>query len=929
MKFKKRKPLPKVGMPMGRKFNETVAMDLKEYSPNVWFLHLVDHGTRFSNSCIIKTKKKEEIVKRIFEIWIRIFGSPKKILVDNGGEFANQEFITFCENFNIRICTTAGESPWSNGIVERHNAILGITVKKIMADTKCDLDIAVAWAISAKNSLKNVHGYSSNQLVFGFNPNFPNVLNSNLPALEAKTSSEIVAMNLNAMHSAREKYIESESSDKLRNAIRSQVRTHNDEKYDTGDIVYYKRKNDKTWKGPASVIGQDGQQVFIKHGSYYNRVHPCCLQKKSTQLNLNDFTPPQDKTSQDDNEIIDNEQNQKDYEINLNKPGILSIEPSGGNDFIEDVMEEAPHDMNNAIHENIQVNDQTNARADKVYPKLKDFIECKLNDVDDKRHLQIISRAGKATGKYKHCYNVKDLENGDLMSVDFETITEWNYANREEVLITYNTSNNTDLDKAKIDELNKWKSNYVYDQVKNEGQEYINLRWVTSSKCVEGTEIVKARLVAKGFQENLDIFTDSPTCSKEGLRIVLHILASEKWTMNSIDIKSAFLQGKEIDRDVFVKPIREAGCNSDILWKLRKTVYGLNDASRSWYLSLCEFLSEQNVKCSKFDPSIFMWYQNDKLEGILCVHVDDFLFGGSPTFIKQVIGPLKEKYMISSELTKAFKYIGLNVCEHPGEIMLDQQEYINSTLKEIEISNKRKKEIFSSLTVDEFDEMQSIVGQLNYLASHSRPDLAFEASFLSSKLKKATVKDLILTNKAVAKVKANNVVLRFGNTSPKENWKIKSFNDASFGNLDSGGSQGGFLVFLDNGKGIMTPIMWQSKKVKRVVKSVMAAETLEQVECAEASIWIKALLQEIYNEYEWKLGIECNTDSKQLYEAAYSLRAIEDKRLRIEMAIIREMLRKREISSLMKIDTKENISDCLTKLGASSIRLLEALAHSK
>ena len=65
------------------------------------------------------------------------------------------------------ICTTAAESPWSKGIVERRNATLGVSVQKIIDDLRCDLSLAVAWAVSAKNDLRNVHGFSPSQLVFG------------------------------------------------------------------------------------------------------------------------------------------------------------------------------------------------------------------------------------------------------------------------------------------------------------------------------------------------------------------------------------------------------------------------------------------------------------------------------------------------------------------------------------------------------------------------------------------------------------------------------------------------------------------------------------------------------------------------------------------------------------------------------------------
>ena len=44
---------------------------------------------------------------------------------------------------------------------------------------------------------------------------------------------------------------------------------------------------------------------------------------------------------------------------------------------------------------------------------------------------------------------------------------------------------------------------------------------------------------------------DSPTCSKEVLQALLTVFLSQSWSLNSIDIKSAFLHSKEINRQVF------------------------------------------------------------------------------------------------------------------------------------------------------------------------------------------------------------------------------------------------------------------------------------------------------------------------------------------------------------------------------------------
>ena len=127
-----------------------------------------------------------------------------------------------------------------------------------MEDIKCDLQLAVSWAFSAKTSLKNVHGLSPNQLVFREKLNFTNVCDDLLSALENKTTSEIVAKNLNAPQQARQKYLKSESSSKMKQALKHQVRTYSEVIYNTGDLVYYNRKDNLNWKGPSSVIGREG-----------------------------------------------------------------------------------------------------------------------------------------------------------------------------------------------------------------------------------------------------------------------------------------------------------------------------------------------------------------------------------------------------------------------------------------------------------------------------------------------------------------------------------------------------------------------------------------------------------------------------------------------------------------------------------------------
>ena len=147
----------------------------------------MDQATRFSVGEIIYSKCKEVIINKIFKHWLTLFGTPNLFLSDNGGEFNNDVFREMGEQLNINIETTAAESPWSNGIVEKHNGIIRNMVEKVLLDVKSSWGVALAWCLSAKNSLLNSYRYSLHQLVFGYNPNFPSVLSSQLPAQNGVT----------------------------------------------------------------------------------------------------------------------------------------------------------------------------------------------------------------------------------------------------------------------------------------------------------------------------------------------------------------------------------------------------------------------------------------------------------------------------------------------------------------------------------------------------------------------------------------------------------------------------------------------------------------------------------------------------------------------------------------------------------------------
>lgn len=915
-RYCKVKPKPAVGLPLASTYNETVAVDLHELEPGVWYLHIIDQFTRFSAGSVLTTKKSSEIVKHFIHDWISVHGPPQKLYSDNGGEFNNEEVRDMAENFNMEVKTTAAYSPWSNGLLERHNQTLTEIMKKVRTSTGCDWKTAMDWALMAKNCMQSVHGYSPHQLVFGQNPNLPSVLTDKAPALEGTTKSEWVAKHISALHVARKAFAEAECSERIRRALRKQVR-RTDEKYEQGDKVYYKRVDCPEWKGPGVVIGQDGAVVFVRHEGTCIRVHHLRLRKV----------------------ILDNDEQQiaSDTDITNVQHAINRYQ-----DTEEDTVGEHT-DMNVRTEDDPQPAcestepDRQEQRAN-INIKTGQIITY-MNPENGVPHTaKILGRAGKATGKYKDWYNLELLEPaevaGNTESTDISQLEDLHLQDTvpgseisEDIFVTKDVS----FDEAKAQEITNWKQNDVFEEVDNKGQKCISTRWVCTLKETVDGVVPKARLVARGFEEMQvsELQKDSPTCASESLRLLVAVICQKQWTLHSMDIKSAFLQGMEVSRDIFIKPPPEAN-SEGTLWKLRKCVYGLADASLYWYNRVKNIFIETGGVISKVDPAVFDWLdQDNNVTGVLACHVDDFIWGGSQMFSNTVIPHLRSKLSVGREAHDNFPFVGVDFVTCGKNMQIHQETYIHY-LTPIHLTPSRAVELSSPLTEHEKDQLRSKIGQILWVARQSRPDVMFDASNLASTLKHATIQTIHDTNKIVCKLKAKSVTLNFQHLGTGCPLKMVVFSDASFANLSDGGTQGGHFIVLMGENGQFCPISWQSKRIKRVVRSTLAGETLAMSEGIDNAIFLSTLFSELNSgSTHSPIPITCVTDNHSLVDALKSTKSVAEKRLRLEISSIKELIQAKKVDQVFWSNTKEQLADCLTKKGASAALLLKALHDAR
>lgn len=858
---------PAVCLPLAYEFNELVSMDLKYWKPGLWILHMIDVFSRFSQSVFVTSKQPKAIIESVITNWVGVFGiMGRGIITDNGGEFSNQDMREMSSLINCELLTTAAEAAFQNGLCERNHGVIDMILYKLIHDyPKSPLNVLLKWANMAKNSLQMWSGYSSYQIVFGSNPKLPNVMTDHLPALEDGSEHELFSRHISAIHTARQEFIKSESCGRIKRALRSRIRA-SEKVFSNNEQVYYKREKDNKWLGPGKVIGQDGKIVYVIHGGHLIRVANSRVIGVSTSEN---YTPD---TSKD---------------LLLDTGNNLSLEPD---------------DIKGNFEPFETVGDEQDQR-EQVTPD-----QATASGQDQQVIHEKVSRALSRLQPFNKPGLLENEANVEVMSVAVPAAEH----------------NSPDCIEAKKQELDKIEDFGVYTEVQDEGQRCISTRWVLIKK---GTQI-KARLVARGFEEHLSCAVDSPTVGKPCVRMVLAIAASKKWVIKSTDIKSAFLQGHQIERDVFLKPPKEAKTPVGKIWKLRRCLYGLNDAARQFYTSLSQELMRLGCTKNQLDPTLFAVFDpNGSLTGVLVSHVDDILHAGNESF-QNIIEKLIQRFSAGSNESITFTYTGYHLTQSEDfSILLDQREYLEA----IDICYLKSRNKLDRLTPQEQTVYRKYVGKLGWLVQGTRPDVAFKWLDASTKNRAATVEDLASVMKVLLNAKVSDSCILFPGLGDHKNWKLVVYSDAALANLNEGtGSTGGCVVFLTGENGRCCPILWKAGKLRRVCRSSAAAEGMSLSNALEEAVYLRTMLCQIlgidrglpviaYTDHE---GLRCNI-SNVLHPK------VDDKRLKIEIANIRQMLSTGDVHDIIWCKSQLQLADCLTKKGASGVKLLKVLQSGK
>jgi len=476
-------------------------------------------------------------------------------------------------------------------------------------------------------------------------------------------------------------------------------------------------------------------------------------------------------------------------------------------------------------------------------------------------------------------------------------------------------------------ELRNLQENGTYEEVKKEPwMVVIPSMWVvtkTTDDDGKNAGKVKARLVVRGDQDEAedDIPCDSPTVDRNTVKLLIAIAAIMGWSLRSVDISAAFLQGKEIDRTVYILPPPECR-KPGVVWKLRKGLYGLKEAARLWYEELTKDLEKRGGKPLVGDPACLIFHVDGKFVAFALIHVDDILIGGEEEFTNNLLMQIKERFRVSKDQIDKFVYTGMSVrSDDKLRIHLNQNQY-SEELTEVHKDAEKDTEEKKKTT------LRGVVGKLLYL-NLTRPDLSFRTNILSRIPAGTNLDEKIKeARELVEEARRTPLEITYGQIGSLENLSLEVYADASFGGVEKGiRSTEGFIILLRGDDSRCAPIAWRSRVISRVCRSVKTAETIALEDALDMAIGIGRQVVQIQTgiTQDIPIPIRAYTDSNSLVESLKSTKQVDEGPTRLNIARIKDHLKQQLVTEIKWVPTHLQLADPLTKTKADATALRKVL----
>ena len=187
-----------------------------------------------------------------------------------------------------------------------------------MEDKKIGLtDVLVKTAAWTHNTNVNKAGFSPLTLVTGKAVTIPG-LTMGTEGSESLTDAEAVNRIMETIHKVTKEFREAETKAKLKDCQGIWVRSYQHQgNYIARDKVWYQYKDGNAWHGPAEVIYQKGNAIFIHSNGDVKKIAACKIKPYDLRERTEEENDPKDdeekssETVQEDNSSENNDDNEE------------------------------------------------------------------------------------------------------------------------------------------------------------------------------------------------------------------------------------------------------------------------------------------------------------------------------------------------------------------------------------------------------------------------------------------------------------------------------------------------------------------------------------------------------------------------------------------------------------------------------------------
>ena len=179
--------------------------------------------------------------------------------------------------------------------------------------------------------------------------------------------------------------------------------------------------------------------------------------------------------------------------------------------------------------------------------------------------------------------------------------------------------------------------------------------------------------------------------------------------------------------------------DSSLVYRLKKSLYGLRQAPKAWYANMDSYLLSQNFVHCNLDPNVYMLGMADSLL-LPVLYVDDLLITSCSTSTIVVVKRILHDRFLMTDMGPLHFFLGLEINQDASGIKLSQAKYARDLLEIFHMTDCKsaltpfllgvKLEDGGETPLVDNTLYRQLVGSLLYL-THSRLDLSYVVGAVS------------------------------------------------------------------------------------------------------------------------------------------------------------------------------------------------------